>query len=119
MEKIELAKFLAWSVCLKNGSTFEQTRPIIKNFYSGSRAILDDEMRTWIKTLPTVSDCLYDHTLIPKFENLFADWIVKHKYNTLQGLETFQPDISQGATQVFDSFFLCYGNKRMRFLPGE
>jgi hypothetical protein len=119
MKNIELAKFLAWSTCLDKGMTFNQTREFVKNFYSGSRAILDDEMKTWVKSLPNISDCLYNHTLISAFENKFADWLNNNKHNRITGLNNFQPDISQGATQVFDSFLVCYGNKRIRFLPGE
>lgn len=119
MNSIELAKQLAWIVTADKVAGFGPIRETVRNFYSGSRAIADPELIAFIKKLPHISDMLYDHNVISTFEQSYSLWLLDHSSNKIFGLDNFEADISQGATQSFDSFYLRYPNKNYKFLQGE
>ena len=119
MNSIELAKQLAWVVTSNKVSGFGPIRATVKNFYSGSRAISDPELMSFIKKLPHISDMIYNYDVIPSFEKAFSPWLTNHSSNKIIGLENFEADLSQGATQSFDSFYLRHPNKTYKFLQGE
>jgi hypothetical protein len=119
MNSIQLAKQLAWAVTTAKTSDFHSARTLVKHFYSGSRAINSTEVGATIKKLPAIADMIYDHSVIGKFEKSFGSWLEKNKYNTLSGLENFEPDISQGATQAFDSFYIKHANRHWKMFYGE
>lgn len=119
MKGIDLARQLAWLISVDSGHTYQQALPMVKNFYSGSRAILDQDVIDHLKTAPHVTDMLWQHDAIRQFQCQFGSWLLAHSKNTITGLERFQPDISQGSTQAFDSFYSHYANKRMVFFQGE
>jgi len=119
MNSISMAKQLAWSVTAKKINNFHSARAAVRHFYSGSRAISDQEVVNTIKKLPPISDMIYDYDVIGKFENKFGGWLQNNQYNTVSGLENFEPDISQGATQSFDSFYIKHANKKWKMFHGE
>lgn len=119
MQGIELAKQLAWIVTTKKVSEFGAIRASVKNFYSGSRAISDPALVNFVKTLPHISTMIYNYSVINDFEKQFTSWIQLHSSNCITGLEQFEPDISQGATQAFDSFYIKHSNRTCKFLTGE
>ena len=53
---IELAKKIAWTVLLKKGNDFNQTRQQVKGFYARGRPICDKEMLDEVKALPTYNE---------------------------------------------------------------
>ena len=116
---INLAKRLAWTILVSKGLSFDDCRQNMRGFYSRSRPVNDVEMRQEVKNLPTIADMLYDHTLIHKFENKFTSWIQQNSLNKCKGLENLQPDISQGATQAFDSFYINHSDKNIKMFIGE
>lgn len=119
MQGLSVAKQLAWSIATKNTQNFQSARTAVRHFYSGSRAINDPEIAKVLRRLPHVPDILRDIDIIPQFENNFAAWLKANRWNTIQGLENFEADLSQGATQCFDSFYVRYADKRWRMLRGE
>lgn len=119
MGSIVLAKQIAWTIAHNQNLTFENSRVFVKNCYSGSRAINDPDVKTFLNTLPPITDLIYQHHCIKTFEHDFGNWLHTHKTNSIQGLENFEPDISQGATQGFDSFYLRHQQKRIAFFQGE
>jgi len=114
-----LAKKIAWHILLSQGLGFEECRQAVKSFYSKSRAINDGPVVDHLKKSPSVYNMMMDNSLISKFQNSFTSWIQKNKFNTCSGLELFEPDISQGSTQSFDSFFLRHPDKKHKFFLGE
>ena len=114
-----LAKTLAWTILVSKGLSFNDCRQNMRGFYSRSRPVNDIEMQNEVKNLPAIADMLYDHTLISKFENKFTSWIQNNSLNKCKGLENFQPDISQGATQAFDSFNINHSDKNIKMFIGE
>jgi hypothetical protein len=119
LKGIELGRQLAWIVSASKDRDYQVCRNVVKNFYSGSRAIADPQVLESVKQLPPIADMIYDHHILNKFENSFGAWILAHGSNTLQGLENFEPDISQGSTQAFDSFFLKHAAREICFFQGE
>jgi len=119
MKGVDLGRQLAWCVCLDQGLTFDEARDTVKDFFSGSRAIMSKEQIPWIAAMPDVSSCIHDHFVLPEFESQFGKWLLDHHYNQLLGLDGFEPDMSQGATQAFDSFLLRHSGRRVIFLSGE
>lgn len=119
MNSIKLAKQLAWSVTSKKIPNFHAARSAVKHFYSGSRAISDQEVIATIKQLPPIADMIYDYGVINKFEQSFGPWLQQHSSNSIQGLENFEPDIAQGATQSFDSFYIKHADKHWKMFYGE
>ena len=116
---IELAKKIAWTVLLQKGNDFNQTRQQVKGFYARGRPICDREMLDEVKALPPIHTMIHNHTMIPTFEDKFSDWIIDNMFNNIKGLESYQPDISQGATQSFDSFYIKHGHKKIKMFFGE
>ena len=116
---LNLAKKIAWTILVSKGLTFNGCRQNIRGFYSRSRPINDIEMQNEVENLPAISDMIYDHTLIPTFENKFTKWIQNNSLNKCDGLENYQADISQGATQAFDSFYINHANKNIKMFIGE
>ena len=116
---IELAKKIAWTVLLKKGNDFNQTRQQVKGFYARGRPICDKEMLDEVKALPPIHTMIHNHTMIPTFEDKFSHWIIDNMFNNIKGLESYQPDISQGATQSFDSFYIKHGHKKIKMFFGE
>lgn len=119
MESIAMAKQLAWAVSAKKQLDFNATRAAVQHFYSGSRAIGDGEIIDHINLLPSVIKMIYDNDVISKFENNFGSWLENNQYNTVIGLDNFQPDLSQGATQSFDSFYIKHANRKWKMFYGE
>ena len=114
-----LGKQLAWVVAQKNNLSFTQSRDFVKNFYSGSRAIADQSVKAELDSVSSVTDMMYQHNVVKTFEQSFASWLTTQSSNFLYGLENFEADISQGATQGFDSFYLRHQQKRIAFFQGE
>lgn len=119
MVSIALGKQLAWIVAQKNNLSFKQSRDFVKNFYSGSRAIADQTVKAELDNVSSVTDIIYQHDIVKTFEQSFAGWLTAQSSNFLYGLENFEADISQGATQGFDSFYLRHQQKRIAFFQGE
>lgn len=119
MRAIDMAKQLAWVVTAKKIPDFHATRSAVRHFYSGSRAISDQEVLSKIRALPPISQMIYDYDIIARFETSFAPWLQKNQWNTVLGLENFQADISQGATQSFDSFYIKHANRTWKMFYGE
>lgn len=119
MQGVKLGQQLAWCVCLDQGLSFDAARSTVKDFFSGSRAIMLPEQKSWIEDLPSMASCIHNHSVLPKIESQFLDWIRDHRYNEITGLESFEADISQGATQAFDSFLLRHHDRRVVFMSGE
>lgn len=119
MNSVQLAKQLAWTVISNKTNDFHSARNLVKHFYSGSRAINNSQVVETVKQLPAVADMIYDHNIIKKFEQLFSPWLLDNKYNCIVGLENFEPDISQGATQSFDSFYIKHANLNWKMFYGE
>ena len=119
MQSISMAKQLAWAVTAKKIPNFHAARSAVQHFYSGSRAISDPLIIKQLKDLPHISQMIYDYDVIAKFETSFAPWLQKNQWNTVVGLENFEPDLSQGATQSFDSFYIKHANKKWKMFYGE
>lgn len=119
MQGVDLAKQLAWVLACRDDLPYEDAAVYVKNFYSGSRAIRDPEVLQHLESAPSVVELLYQHDIIERFQSAFGPWLLKNQHNTIDGLESFVPDLSQGATQAFDSFFLRYPDRRIAFLQGE
>ena len=119
MHSITLAKQMAWAVTLKKIPNFHAARSAVRHFYSGSRAISDKEVLNTINQLPPISNMIYDYSVLNQFEQEFGPWLQKHNSNTIIGLEHFEPDTSQGATQAFDSFYIKHADKRWKMFYGE
>lgn len=119
MESIAMGKQLAWAVSAKKKLNFNETRAAVQHFYSGSRAIGDREIIDQINLLPPVIKMIYDNDVISKFEHSFGPWLETNQYNTVVGLKNFQPDLSQGATQSFDSFYIKHANRKWKMFYGE
>jgi len=119
MQGIDLARQFAWVIACNNNLGYEDGAVFVKNFYSGSRAIRDPAVLQHLESAPTVIELLHQHDAIEHFQSLFGPWLLANRHNTIQGLDQFVPDISQGATQAFDSFFLRYADHRITFLQGE
>jgi hypothetical protein len=113
------AKQLAWAIMVDRGMDFDSCRHKMRGFYSRSRSINDEEMKDHVSRIPAVGDLLYDDNIISRFEKSFAGWIQSNDLNSCSGLENFQPDISQGATQAFDSFYLRHRGRKLRMFAGE
>lgn len=116
---VEVGKQLAWALTAAKIADFGQARQSVRDFYSGSRAIADPVLIQHVQNLPPVSDWIYNHNLLLEFESAFTGWILSHKSNRLTGLEGFVPDISQGATQAFDSFYIRWPDRHFKFFQGE
>lgn len=114
-----LAKKIAWHILVSKGLNFKECRQAVKSFYSKSRAINDESVVDHVKKAPDVYNMMMDNSLIARFQNNFTSWIQKNKFNTCSGLELYEPDISQGSTQSFDSFFLRHPDKKHKFFLGE
>lgn len=119
LKGIELAKQLAWLVVLTKNNDFESCQTATQNFYSTSRAIADKKLIQTLHSLPLIHEIIYDSNLLLNFENAFSPWLLAHKTNSIKGLEEFEPDISQGSTQAFDSFFLKHFQREICFFQGE
>jgi hypothetical protein len=119
LKGIELGQQLAWVVSANKDRNYDSCSIAVKNFYSGSRAIADMEVVESVKKLPAIVDLLHDHNVLSNFENSFAPWIQAHSSNVVSGLENYEPDISQGSTQAFDSFFLKHAAREICFFQGE
>lgn len=119
MSGVTLAKQMAWTVAQAQNLSFNDSRVFVKNCYSGSRAINDPDIKAFLSALPAITDLIYQHHSIAHFEHNFSDWLYTHSTNSIKGLEHFEPDISQGATQGFDSFYLRHQQKRITFFQGE
>ena len=116
---IKIAKHLAWIILLSKENNFREARSKIQSFYSKSRAIEDFKVNNHLLSLPTAIELLKDKNSTIKFQEKFLKWIQQNKFNSCIGLEKFEADISQGATQSFDSFFVKYPNKKHKFFLGE
>lgn len=119
MHGLSIAKQLAWLVASKTTRNFQSARTAVRHFYSGSRAINNPEISKVLLQLPSMPNMLCDTDIIARFENDFAAWLMAHQWNTIRGLENFEADLSQGATQCFDSFYVRHADKRWRMLRGE
>ena len=113
------AKKLGWHVLVNKVLDFHKCRQDMRGFYSRSRAVNDSEMQDHVHTLPKIADMIYNHDIIETFENQFTDWIQNNSINKCNGLKNFQPDISQGATQTFDSFYIRHKDRKLKLFAGE
>jgi len=116
---LDRAKKLGWHVLVNKSLTFEQCRQNMKGFYSRSRAVNNHEMQEHVEKLPRISEMIYKHDIIAEFQDNFRDWLTNNTLNSCRGLENFTPDISQGATQAFDSFYIRHRHRRLKLFAGE
>lgn len=116
---LDRAKKLGWGILTSKEFGFEQCRQQMRGFYSRSRAVNDLEMQEHVKTLPRIGEIIYRDDIISEFQNSFAYWIRKNTLNTCKGLEHLEPDLSQGATQAFESFYLRHRGRKLKLFAGE
>lgn len=115
---LTLHKQLAWMIAIRDVSDFYQSRDQVQHLYQGSRAIRDELI------LHKVNHALGRNTWqhadnLRYFKQDFALWLQEHSSNRITGLEQYQPTISAGTTQAFDSFYFRHRARRFRCFVGE
>jgi hypothetical protein len=91
----------------------------MSNLFSGSYAIQDNEVISYIQTID-YSSALWNETITKEFCNLYRNWILSTTLNNVQGLDNFTHSMySNGTTQTFELFYIKNKNKRFRCFKGE
>lgn len=119
-----LARKFGFCVALAENpnADYFQARHRINGLYIGSRIDRDPDFEKSfqhnIKNID-VTQALTKSDQLDKLESRFTDWVLSHETNKITGLESFEPDYSEGSTQAFDSFYLRHKDRRFRCLVGE
>jgi hypothetical protein len=106
-----------FSYIINSHKNFYECRQISNNLLQGSRFVADKTTETFLKSLD-FSDNIRNHEYLSAFTEKFSNWINSGS-SVIIGLDSFEPDYSNGTTQSFDSFYLRHRNKRFRCLTGE
>jgi len=119
-----LAKKFAYYVAVKENPNvdFFSARNRSNGLYIGSRMEGTREFNKEFEPLINIKDVANAITGSSELHDLelsFTDWILSHNYNKIKGLELYEPDYSEGATQAFDSFYFRHRTKRFRCFVGE
>ena len=105
-----LAKKFAYYIAVKENPNvdFFSARNRSNGLYIGSRMEGTREFNKEFEPLINIKDVANAITGSSELHDLelsFTDWILSHNYNKIKGLELYEPDYSEGATQAFDSFY--------------
>ena len=66
------------------------------------------------------SSFIYKANVLHEFLETYKSYLISDNLNNLRGLENFESaSYIHGTIQAFDSFYLKYSNKRLRWMEGE
>lgn len=115
-QNLNLNKGKLFAYMAKFHKNFFETRPLANHVLQGSRAVQDQELINFLKSLD-VKDQYHDLGWLRKFTGEFKSWL--GDCNIIDGLDHLEADFSAGTTQSFDSFYYRHRFKRFRCFIGE
>lgn len=108
---------LAWLISTNKNKNFFKSREESRHLFQGSRAVRNTSVLELCDLIK--KDNVTTTTNLKTFEITFLNWLQNHSSNTVDGLEKFNPNFSNGTTQAFDSFYLRNSDRRFRCFVGE
>jgi hypothetical protein len=115
---MNFGKQLAWLISTSKNKNFFASKDMAQYLFQGSRAVQDPDVLIACDHIKNNINH-NNNNCLKTFETSFIDWLGYHSSNTINGLEKFKPNFSNGTTQAFDSFYLRHSDRRFKCFVGE